>query len=76
MSQSTPEKPDFPTLPQISCRGLTHNKVARVTVLWESLVGKPRGKATDSCLNEMGSLTPLLQLGRKADMHIPTRDED
>ena len=47
-----------------------------MTVLWESLVGKPRGKATDSCLNEMGSLTPLLQLGRKADMHIPTRDED
>ena len=43
---------------------------------WESLVGKPRGKATDPLINAMGSATLLLQLGRKAHMHAPTRDED
>ena len=43
---------------------------------WESLVGKPRGKATDPFIQAKGSLTLLLQLGRKAHVHIPTRDED
>ena len=51
MSQSTREEPDFPSLPRLSGRGSTHTTVARVTALWESLVGKPRGKATDSCIN-------------------------
>ena len=41
----------------------------------ESLVGKPRGKATDPLIHAKGSLTLLLQLGRKADVHAPTRDE-
>ena len=36
----------FPALPQLSSRGSTHTKVARGTALWESLVGKPRGKAS------------------------------
>ena len=43
---------------------------------WESLVGKPRGKATDPLIHEKGSATLLLQLGRKAHVHAPTRDED
>ena len=43
---------------------------------WESLVGKPRGKATDPLIHAKGSATLLLQLGRKAHVHVPTRDED
>ena len=46
MSQSIPGKPDFPALPQLSSRGSTHTTVARGTALWESLVGKPHGKAS------------------------------
>ena len=46
MSQSTPGKPVFHTLPRLSSRGSTHTPVARGTALWESLVGKPRGKAS------------------------------
>ena len=42
----------------------------------ESLVGKPRGKATDPLIHEKGSVTLLLQLGRKAHLHAPTGDED
>ena len=43
---------------------------------WESLVGKPRGKATDPLILPKGSMTLLLQLGRKAHVYAPTRDED
>ena len=43
---------------------------------WESLVGKPRGKAPDPLMLAKGSVTLLLQLGRKAHVHAPTRDED
>ena len=46
MSQSIPGKPVFPSLPRLSSRGSSHTMVARWTVLWESLVGKPRGKAS------------------------------
>ena len=42
---------------------------------WESLVGKPRGKATDPLIHVKGSVTLLLQLGRKAHVNAPTRDE-
>ena len=42
----------------------------------ESLMGKPRGKATDPLIHGRGSVTLLLQLGRKAPVHAPTRDED
>ena len=48
--------------------------VARVTALWASLVGKRGGKATNHCINATGRLSLLLQIGRKADMHVPTRD--
>ena len=43
---------------------------------WESLVGKPRGKATDPLIHAKGSVKLLLQLGSKAQVHAPTRDED
>ena len=46
MSQSIPGKPVFPALPRLSSRGSTHTSVARGTALWESLVGKPPGKAS------------------------------
>ena len=43
---------------------------------WEILMGKPRGKATDPLIHVKGSETLLIQLGRKAHVHAPTRDED
>ena len=46
MSPSIPGKPVFPALPRHSSRGSTDTTVARGTAMWESLVGKPRGKAT------------------------------
>ena len=46
MSQSIPGKPVFPALPRLSSRGSTHTTVTRGTALWESLVGKPCGKAS------------------------------
>ena len=76
MSQSIPGNPDFPALPRISSRGSTHTTMARGTALWESLVGKPRGKATDPLIHAKGSVTLLLQLGRKAHVHAPTQDDD
>ena len=89
MSQSIPGKPVFPAPPRLSNRGSTHTTVARGTALWESLegkprekasreslVGKPRGKDTDPLIHSKGSVTLLLQLGRKPHVHAPTRDED
>ena len=46
MSQSIPGKPVLPALPRLSSRVSTNTTVARGTALWESLVGKPRGKAS------------------------------
>ena len=46
MSQSIPEEPVFPALPRHSRRGSTPTTVPRGTALWESFVGKPRGKAS------------------------------
>ena len=43
---------------------------------WESLMGKPRGKATDPLIQAKGSVTLLLELERKAHLQAPTRDED
>ena len=76
MSQSIPGKHVFPPLPRLSCRGSTHTTVARGTALWESLVGKPGGKATDPLIHVKGTVILLLQLGRKAHVHARTRDED
>ena len=78
MSQSIPGKPVFPALPRLSSQEVNHTMVARGTALWESivgnLVGKPRGKATDPLIHAKGSVTLLLQLGRKVHLHAPTRD--
>ena len=80
MCQSIPGKPVFTALPRLSSRGSTHTTVARGTALWESLVGKPRGKprgkAPDPLIHLKGSVTLLLQLGRKTHVHAPTREED
>ena len=80
MSQSIPGKPVFPALRRLTSRGSTHTTVARGTALWESLVGKPRGKttgkATDPLIHAKGSVTLLLKLGRKEHVPAPTRDED
>ena len=38
---------------------------------WESLVGKPRGKAPDPLIHKKESVTLLLQLGKKAHVHAP-----
>ena len=46
MSQTIPGKPVLPALPRLSSRGSTHTTVARGTTLWESLLGKPREKAS------------------------------
>ena len=43
---------------------------------WKSLLGKPRGKATDPLIHAKGIVTLLLQLGRKAHVYAPTPDED
>ena len=58
----------FPALSRLSSRGSTHTTVAPGTALWESLMGNPRGKATDPLMHAKGSVTLLLQLGRKAHM--------
>ena len=84
MSQSIPGKPVFPALPRLSSRGSTHTTVARGTDLWdslvvkprgkaswESLVGKPIGKATDPLIHAKGSVTLLLQVGRKCTCMSP-----
>ena len=47
-----------------------------VKASWESLVGKPRGKATDPLIHAKGSVTLLLQFRRKGHVHAPTRNED
>ena len=76
MSKSIQGKPVFPALFRLSSRGSTHTTVARGTVLRESLVGKPRGKATDPLIHTKGCVTLLLLLGRKAHVHAPSREED
>ena len=76
MSKSIPEEPIFPALPRRSRRGLTHTSVARGTGLLESLVGKPQWKGTDPLIHKSESVTLLLQLVRKWQVHAPTRDED
>ena len=43
---------------------------------WDSPVGNPRGKATDPLMHGKGRVTLLIQLGRKAHVHVPTQDED
>ena len=53
MSQSIPGKPVFSALPRLSSRGSTHTTVARGTAMWESLLGKPRGRASRERLRSL-----------------------
>ena len=80
MSQSITGIPVFPALPRHLSRGSTHITVARGTIMWEGLVEKPRMKASreshKSLDSREGNLALLLQLGRKAHVHAPARDED
>ena len=80
MCQSNPEEPVFPSLPRLSRRGSTPTTVAREAALWESLVGKPLGKASRESHRSLdhatGSVALLLLLWRKAQVHAPIRDED
>ena len=46
MSKCIPGKPVFPALPRLSSRRSTHSTVARGRALWESLLEKPRRKAS------------------------------
>ena len=71
MSQSITGIPVFPALPRLLSRGSIHTTVAPGTALWESLVGKPRGKATDPLIYSTGSVTLLLQLGRVSNCMTP-----
>ena len=48
---------------------------ARGKASWERLVGKPLGKGTDPLIHAKGRVSLLLELGRKAHVHAPTRDE-
>ena len=73
MSQSIPGKPVFPALPRLSSRGSTHTTVARGTALWESLVGKPREKASWESLE--GSHSCFDSRERKCDTAATSREE-
>ena len=80
MSQSSPGKPvslhclEFQDEDPLTPRWHVGQPCGKAS--WESLVGKPRGKATDPLMNAKGRVTLMLQLGRKAHVHVSTRDED
>ena len=80
MSQSIPGKRfslhcvDFQAEDRLTPRCQVGQPCGKVS--WESLLENRRGKATDPLIHAMGSVTLLLQLGRKAHVHAPTRDED
>ena len=80
MSQSIKGKPVFPALPRLSSRGSTHTTVARGTALWESLVGKPRGKASRESHRSVdpreGKHDTAATAWEETHVHAPTRDED
>ena len=80
LSQSIPGKPvslhclDFQAEDPLTPRWHVGELCGKAS--WESLVGKPRGKAADPLIHAKGGVTLLLQLRRKAHVHAPTRDED
>ena len=80
MSQSIPGKPvslhclDFEAEDRLTPRWHVGQPCGKAS--WESLVGNPRGKASDPLIHAKENVTLLLQLGRKALVHDPTRDED
>ena len=80
MSQSIPGKPVFPALldfqaeDRLTPRWQEGQPCGKAS--WKSLVGKPRGKATDPLIYAKERVALLLQLERKAHVQAPTRDED
>ena len=66
--------------PDFQAPGLTHSTVARGTDLWESLVGKPRGKASRESHRSLypreGKRDPAATAREEAHVQAPTRDED
>ena len=80
MSQSIPGKRVFPALPRLSCRASTHTSVARGTALWESLVGKPRGKASRESHRSLdpreGKRDIAATTREESARAAPTRDEE
>ena len=80
ITQSIPGKPVFPALPRLSSRGSNHTTVARGTALWESFLGKPRGKASRESHRFLdpreGKRDTAATARRKAHVHAPTRDDD
>ena len=80
MSQSSPGKPvflallDFQAGDRLTPRWHVRHPWGKVS--WESLVGEPQEKGKDHLIHATGSVTLLLELGRKAHVHAPTRDED
>ena len=80
MSQSIPGKPVSPALPRLSSRGSTHTTVARGTALWESLVGKPPGKASRESHRSLdpreGKPDTAATAWKESARHAPSRDED
>ena len=80
MSQSIPGIPVFPALPRLSSRGSTHTTVARGTTLWESLVGKPRRKASRESHRSLdpseGKRDIAATAREESASATPTRDED
>ena len=69
MPQSIPGKPVFPAPPRISSRGrLTprwHVGQPSGKASWESLMGKPRGKAPDPLIHAKGSVKCCYSSGGK-----------
>ena len=80
MSQSISGKPVFLALPSLSSRGSTHTTVARGTALWESLVGKPRGKASRESHRSLdtreGTGDTAAKAREESARACPPRDED
>ena len=68
-AQSAPDILDSPALMRQSPRQSTKTKLTRVTALGTSR------EDTDPYVNSTVSLTLLLELERKADLHISIRDE-
>ena len=80
MSQSISGKTVFPALfdfqaeDQLTPRWHVGQPCGKAS--WESLMEKPRGKATDPLIHAKGNVTLLLQLEWKAHVHAPTRKVD
>ena len=65
---------DFQAEDRLTPRWLVGQPCGKVS--WEILGGKPQAEATDPLIHAYGSVKLLLQLGRKAHVHAPTRDKD